>query len=982
MTSHMPGTEGNPAGGKLPSSRQARLWQATLLVVVAIWLALAAVPGLPGPMLPGLDASWVLGMNMAHTQGLAYGKEIIWTYGPLSYLSLANASTDQMYLVLVYKLGVYLLWALALVRLSFAAASGLRLWAVALVGFAAILDPFLLADHLPLAVFTWSLLVVLDRSRWRRAELAVLAFLAALACMVKINAGVEAACLFASVLIGIYFQEAPLSRAGKWRIAGEALLFPVFVVLLYTAATGAASSLPAYIRNSLEMAFGYSEAMSVNGPYKQVLLAIVSMAVLFLGLPLVERSIRHLAAGFLPAFVYAFFSFKASMVRQDAHAANFELHLALAALFLLVLVRRKRSVYFTLCFQAACVFFSHAYISTAWPTTDAVIVSRLTLGNAPTLQGFMHWSRTWASLQQQGRQNLQSLRVRPELDAAIGGKSVESLPWNVDKVKANGWNWRPRPIFQTYAAYTPRLDRINAEHLKTGRAADFALVSWEDLDNRHPFVDAPFSWQEQLNLYQTVATNSEMLLLGRRPTARFQAVEQISFETAGWDREIRVPQSPDPMMVSAQISRSLSGRLRSLLYRSTPLSIEVTRRSGKTERYRALRANFADGVIMNELPASLGDLALLASPGCSLSDPVVSFRFQTDRPDEYKPVIMVRWARLVRSPEAAGNCVEFTSTDPEFPIWGGIGGVPVSAGDAQKWSATAKEPWVIVPNEGPRTGNAVLPYTVLRNPSTAPRRGDISIGGRTLHISQSWSQAPRISIQFGFFGPRLSSAEGPPLPAHWDLLVDNFEGFAGPEAGQPVIGDWTGNGLMRVGLFRDGVWFLDLNGNRRWDGEEGGDGVFSFGLPGDIAAPGDWTGNGITKLGVFRKNGERGEWGLDINGNMAYDRADKIALFGLASDIPVVAKWSRERADRVGVYQPGTGTWAVDSNGDGVFQLSDDHFSFGLKGDLPIVSLLDSRIGVYRNGTCILDNGNRRFDSADLTVPCRNQGQKPLIAAW
>ena len=47
--------------------------------------------------------------------------------------------------------------------------------------------------------------------------------------------------------------------------------------------------------------------------------------------------------------------------------------------------------------------------------------------------------------------------------------------------------------------------------------------------------------------------------------------------------------------------------------------------------------------------------------------------------------------------------------------------------------------------------------------------------------------------------------------------------------GQPVIGDWTGNGMMRIGVFHDGTWFLDLNGNRRWDGKNGGDGVFSSG---------------------------------------------------------------------------------------------------------------------------------------------------------
>ena len=129
-----------------------------------------------------------------------------------------------------------------------------------------------------------------------------------------------------------------------------------------------------------------------------------------------------------------------------------------------------------------------------------------------------------------------------------------------------------------------------------------------------------------------------------------------------------------------------------------------------------------------------------------------------------------------------------------------------------------------------------------------------------------------------------------------------------------MIGDWTGNGMMRIGMFHDGTWYLDLNGNRRWDGKEGGDGVFSFGLPGDIAVPGDWAGDGKTRLGVFR----HGEWAFDMNGNMAFDPSDRFIHFGLAGDIPVVAKWSHDRMDRVGVYRGGT--WIVDSNGDGAFE--------------------------------------------------------------
>ena len=163
----------------------------------------------------------------------------------------------------------------------------------------------------------------------------------------------------------------------------------------------------------------------------------------------------------------------------------------------------------------ACILISHHFISADWPHTDAVVESRLSLSsNWPTLNAYVHWPKTWADWERHSRDNLLPLRVSEELQSAIGKKSIEVLPWEVARVSANGWNWSPRPIFQTYAAYTPRLDRINGEHLKTGRGADLALVSWDEIDGRHPFLDTPFSWQTQLDLYQTVTTDSDLLLLG------------------------------------------------------------------------------------------------------------------------------------------------------------------------------------------------------------------------------------------------------------------------------------------------------------------------------------------------------------------------------------------------------------------------------------------------------------------------------------
>src|SRR5215831_5201776 len=99
----MPETEAQRAYSgtktKAPLFHDSKLRQGALLLAV-IWLVLAAVPEIPTPILPGLDPGWVLGLNMAHTQGLVHGKDIVWTYGPLTWLYYPDAGPHDVYRIL------------------------------------------------------------------------------------------------------------------------------------------------------------------------------------------------------------------------------------------------------------------------------------------------------------------------------------------------------------------------------------------------------------------------------------------------------------------------------------------------------------------------------------------------------------------------------------------------------------------------------------------------------------------------------------------------------------------------------------------------------------------------------------------------------------------------------------------------------------------------------------------------------------------
>ena len=87
-----------------------------------------------------------------------------------------------------------------------------------------------------------------------------------------------------------------------------------------------------------------------------------------------------------------------------------------------------------------------------------------------------------------------------------------------------------------------------------------------------------------------------------------------------------------------------------------------------------------------------------------------------------------------------------------------------------------------------------------------------------------------------------------------------------------------------LGCFAMGSWYLDYNGNRKWDGC-GIDKCLSFGRRGDHAVVGDWNGDRKTQIGVLR----RGEWHLDNGDGVWTSCAVDKCVKGLGSkgDIPV-----------------------------------------------------------------------------------------------
>jgi hypothetical protein len=159
----------------------------------------------------------------------------------------------------------------------------------------------------------------------------------------------------------------------------------------------------------------------------------------------------------------------------------------------------------------------------------------------------------------------------------------------------------------------------------------------------------------------------------------------------------------------------------------------------------------------------------------------------------------------------------------------------------------------------------------------------------------------------------------------------------------PVAGDWDGTGVIRIGVFSNGSWYLDMNGNGVWDGGVADKVIpnFGVGLPNAIPVTGDWNGSGTTKIGVF----SNGSWYFDMNGNGVWDGGvvDKVIPnfgVGVPNAIPVTGDWNGSGTIKVGVVS--NGIWYLDMKGDGVWDggvldVMIPNFGQGLNGAIPLV---------------------------------------------
>jgi hypothetical protein len=169
----------------------------------------------------------------------------------------------------------------------------------------------------------------------------------------------------------------------------------------------------------------------------------------------------------------------------------------------------------------------------------------------------------------------------------------------------------------------------------------------------------------------------------------------------------------------------------------------------------------------------------------------------------------------------------------------------------------------------------------------------------------------------------------------------------------PIIGDWDGDGLDNIGVYRPSTlrFYLDMNGNDVWDAADRVAGP--YGASGDLPIAGDWNGDGRDEIGVYRPSNSF--FYLDFDDSGSWTAADlKRGTFGKRNnDLPIIGDWDGDGIDDIGVYRPPYSYFYFDMDGDGTWSAGDLRSGgFGVPGDKPVIGDWNGdgidEIGVYR----------------------------------
>lgn len=566
---------------------------------VLFWLMLINLP-VEG-FWPDLDSSWQGALSYFVFKGLQFGKDVIFTYGPLGYVITDTYSgyllASRIGLDLILK-GVFaLLMTVTALRLRPALRLGfvlnVLLWSVVYPDALYLLAILLAACYV--IVFELSPVLLLGAS-------VLFAFLS----LTKFTY-----CLLSVTSLSIVVGHAFTRR--KW-LAATALVtgYSVCVCSFWYLAGQRLAGILSFAGGAGEVASGYAEAMCISESWLAFwsgVGAVVLGTTLFVGLGCARGGQNRAPAISLLFCVGLFVAWKEGYIRADQwHIPNLYVFLLFAApaawaIFRPPVAHRRLLLGITLIlFLLSYAVLSLARPPSVWlPSAYARIAANATAIVHPTRYRAAFDNALW---------HIKQENALPGMKRLIGQESVDVFGFEQAIALLNDLNYHPRPVFQGYSAYTPSLVIRNRDFYLGDAAPAFVIFKLQTADDRFAAESDAAVLEVILRDYELVAVEKGYLLWKRKAVRQPPTAHQLIREgVAAWGELLPLPSDRGPVWLQADIASSWLGALCAFCYKPARIVMIVESPTLGTRKYRLVRPLAESGFLVSPALADSSDVA-------------------------------------------------------------------------------------------------------------------------------------------------------------------------------------------------------------------------------------------------------------------------------------------------------------------------------------------------------------------------------------
>lgn len=595
-------------------------WNYIPLLIGLYWLwpkHFARIPSI------GLDWSWILSLHYAYANKLIFGKEWVFTYGPLGWLSTRADYLLNQPLLLGFDLVKMTLF--GIVIQYFIERSKVYKYGLFLVMYGVFILS-LLPDLMIELLFLFQFFLYLFHTEKKYSYLFVAVWIGVMMFFIKLNYA-----FIGSLLLGTYLFLASIhTRSLKTKLVylgimiGYVLTIIIFSQLLHVDLLG-------YLKASIEVISGYNDGMNIYNQYQinytrralpPVLMAsAITLAVWIGGILYFKVYLKNWFDGFL--YVCTSISFyliykHAFTFYTDGPASEFfttaPAWLSLIWFFTqndaLQKVSLKAIVLVLLVVPVGLASFWVAN-PMALPYNDAILYSSV---EKEVYQA------------DQKKHSIDSTAIKE-----LSKGTVDVFPTNLDIAFYNELNYKPRPVILGYKAYTPQLQHLNAEFFTSDHKPDYVLYELSKLEHFHLDAQSRLALTRAYQIKKEIVTKAgdSLLVLEKRKGVQPLHETLIEKKQTRVNEWCKLTTYEGMGWLTCQVDYTIWGKLRRFLFQPPRLYLEVEYADHTIEKRPAVPPCLPSGFPLQRLNSKQEQYEWFENGG-KKNTPIVAFRFTTE----------------------------------------------------------------------------------------------------------------------------------------------------------------------------------------------------------------------------------------------------------------------------------------------------------------------------------------------------------------